>query len=48
MRMFEFTDFLTNNYKYIIEHIAIEGGHAAPLEHFHLVFNFLEKHFPVR
>ena len=29
------------------EHIAIEGGHAEPLKHFDLVFDFLEKRFPV-
>jgi len=33
--------------KYHSEHIAIEGGHSEPLKHFNLVFNFLEKYFPV-
>ncbi|SFH09803.1 acyl-CoA thioester hydrolase/BAAT C-terminal domain-containing protein [Pedobacter insulae] len=28
------------------QHIAIEGGHAEPLKHFDLVFDFLEKNFP--
>ena len=37
------------NYKfqYTKEHVAIEGGHGEPLKHFDLVFDFLEKHFPV-
>ncbi|PKG42798.1 acyl-CoA thioester hydrolase/BAAT C-terminal domain-containing protein [Psychroflexus sp. MES1-P1E] len=36
-----------NNFNYTKEHVAIEGGHAEPLKHFDLVFDFLEKHFPV-
>jgi uncharacterized protein len=27
------------------EHIAIDGGHTAPLDHFDLIFKFLEEHF---
>ena len=34
-----------HNFKYHYEHIAIEGGHAEPLNHFDTVFNFLEKNF---
>ena len=34
-----------NNFKYHYEHNAIEGGHAAPLKHFDLIFNFLEINF---
>ena len=33
-------------FKYYMNHIAIEGGHAEPLKHFNLIFDFLEKHFP--
>lgn len=36
------------NFKYNYEHKAIEGSHSAPLKHFDLVFNFLEKNFPVK
>ena len=32
-------------FRYTFEHRAIEGGHAAPLRHFDLIFAFLEKHF---
>ena len=35
----------TNNFKHNYEHIALEGGHAEPLKHFDLVFNFLETNF---
>ncbi len=34
-----------NNFKYYIEHVAIEGGHGEPLKHFDLIFEFLETHF---
>ena len=34
-----------NNFKYNVEHIAIEGGHSQPLKHFDLVFRFLETNF---
>lgn len=37
-----------HKFKYPNEHIAIEGGHAEPLKHFDLVFNFLEKNFPAK
>ncbi len=32
-------------FEYHYSHKAIEGGHAAPLKHFDLVFEFLETHF---
>ena len=35
----------TNQFKHHHEHIAIEGGHTAPLKHFDLVFKFLDTHF---
>ncbi len=35
------------NFKYFNEHVILEGGHAEPLEHFNLVYDFLEKYFPV-
>lgn len=34
-----------NKFKYPYEHIAIEGGHAAPLKYFDLIFKFLETNF---
>ena len=34
-----------NKLKYNTEHVAIEGGHAQPLKHFDLVFDFLETNF---
>ena len=34
-------------FKYHNEHIAIEGGHSEPLKHFDLVFDFLDKYFPI-
>lgn len=35
----------SNNFKYHYEHKSIEGGHAEPLKHFDLIFNFLETNF---
>jgi uncharacterized protein len=35
-------------FNYYFEHIPIEGGHAAPLKHFDLIFSFLEKHFAAK
>lgn len=32
-------------FKYYFEHVAIEGGHTEPLNHFDLVFDFLDKYF---
>jgi len=37
-----------HNFQYYTEHIAIIGSHAAPLQHFELVFNFLKHKFPVK
>lgn len=33
-------------FKHYNKHIAIDGGHIAPLEHFNLVYDFLDKHLP--
>ena len=33
-------------FKYYNRHIAIDGGHIAPLEHFNLVYDFLDEHLP--
>ena len=33
------------SFKHYFKHVAIEGGHAEPLKHFDLVFEFLDKHF---
>lgn len=35
----------SNNFKYHYEHKAIQGGHAEPLKHFDLIFDFLETNF---
>ena len=37
-----------NKFKYNYKHIAIEGGHAEPLKHFDLIFEFLENNFKVK
>lgn len=37
-----------NNFKYYNKHIALNGGHTAPLEHFNLVYEFLEKYLPAK
>jgi uncharacterized protein len=34
-----------NQFKYPFEHIAIEGGHSEPLDHFEAIFEFLERNF---
>ena len=36
-----------NNFKFYYEHLALNGGHIEPLNQFNLVYEFLEKHFPV-
>ncbi len=36
-----------NNFSHYYSHIQLDGGHAAPLEHFNLVFDFLEQHFKI-
>ncbi|NMM50675.1 alpha/beta hydrolase family protein [Marinigracilibium pacificum] len=35
-----------NNFNYYYSHIMLDGGHTAPLNHFDLVYSFLEEHFP--
>ena len=35
----------SNNFKFYYSHIKLDGGHAAPLKHFDLVYDFLEQHF---
>jgi len=32
-------------FKHYNQHIELDGGHIAPLEHFNLVYDFLDKHF---
>ena len=34
-----------NNFGHYYSHIQLEGGHIAPLEHFDLVYDFLEQYF---
>ncbi len=34
-----------NNYKYHHEHIAIDGNHESPLNHFDQIDEFLNNHF---
>lgn len=34
------------NFTDYYEHVKLEGGHIAPLEHFKIVYDFLEKHLP--
>ena len=34
-----------NNFNNHYSHIELDGGHIAPLEHFNLVYDFLEQHF---
>ncbi len=36
-----------NNFAHYYTHIELEGGHIAPLEHFNLVYDFLEQHFKI-
>ena len=38
----------SNHFKHYNKHIALNGGHIAPLEHFNFVYDFLEKHFPAK
>lgn len=38
----------SKNFQYKYEHKAIEGSHSAPLQHFDLIFKFLEENFPVK
>ena len=36
----------TNKFTFYNKHIALNGGHVAPLNHFDLVYDFLETHLP--
>lgn len=36
----------SKNFKHYKEHIKLDGGHIAPLEHFNLIYDFLDKHLP--
>ena len=36
------------NFKYYNEHIKLDGGHIAPLEHFNLVYAFLDKYLSTK
>jgi len=35
------------NFQHYNQHIQLEGGHVAPLDEFHLVYEFIANHFPV-
>jgi uncharacterized protein len=37
-----------NHFKYHYAHIAVEGGHTAPLQYMNVVIDFIEKYFPVQ
>lgn len=37
-----------NNFKHYSEHVILDGGHTEPLEHFNLVYDFLEKYLPAK
>ena len=36
----------SKDFKYYNKHIKLDGGHIAPLEHFNLVYDFLDKYLP--
>lgn len=36
-----------HDFGHYYSHIQLDGGHAVPLEHFNLVYDFLEQYFPV-
>jgi dipeptidyl aminopeptidase/acylaminoacyl peptidase len=38
----------SKDFKYYNEHIKLDGGHIAPLEHFNIVYDFLDKHLPTK
>ncbi|MCA6079035.1 acyl-CoA thioester hydrolase/BAAT C-terminal domain-containing protein [Fulvivirga sedimenti] len=38
----------SHGFPHYYEHQIVEGGHTEPIRHFDLVFNFLEKTFPVK
>ena len=35
-----------HDFKFYNEHVILDGGHTEPLEHFNLVYDFLEKYLP--
>lgn len=37
-----------NNFKYFNEHVILNGGHTEALEHFNLIYDFLEKYLPAK
>ena len=37
-----------NNFKHYKQHLILDGGHTEPLHQFNLVYDFLEKHLPVK
>ncbi|RZK98684.1 MAG: hypothetical protein EOO89_31960, partial [Pedobacter sp.] len=37
--------FKQHDFKHYYQHIAYEGGHTEPTEHFDVIYDFLEKHF---
>ena len=36
-----------SNFKHYYSHIKLDGGHTAPLEHFNIVYDYLDQHFKV-
>ena len=34
-----------NNFKHYYSHIKLDGGHIAPLDHFNLIYDYLDKNF---
>jgi dienelactone hydrolase len=38
----------SKDFKYYNEHIKLDGGHIAPLEHFNIVYDFLDKYLPTK
>ena len=37
-----------NNFKFYYKHTILDGGHTEPLKQFDLVYDFLEKHLPIK
>tara|TARA_R110002111_G_scaffold1866_1_gene12655 strand:- start:308 stop:1171 length:864 start_codon:yes stop_codon:yes gene_type:complete len=38
----------SKDFKYYNKHIKLDGGHIAPLEHFNIVYDFLDKYLPTK
>ncbi|MEL6537564.1 MAG: acyl-CoA thioester hydrolase/BAAT C-terminal domain-containing protein, partial [Bacteroidota bacterium] len=36
-----------HNFSHYFTHIRLDGGHAVPLDHFNIVYQFLEEHFGI-